>query len=261
MTRSVLSAGEIGELEDRMGDFPIVGLARDLSAGTVVEPHHHRRGQLMYASSGVMVIETREGSWVIPPQRAIWVPEQIEHSFMPVTGLSLRNLLIAANAGPRLPASCTLITVGNLLRELVLRMAEHPASFRSEAHRARVAELILDELDDCPVAPLQLPEPRDPRLARICSALRDNPADARTLEDWADSAGASARTLSRLFLSETGLSFAHWRRQARLLAALVRLGQGQSVTTVAFDVGYDSPSAFIEMFRLTLGQTPGQYFC
>jgi AraC-like DNA-binding protein len=120
--------------------------------------------------------------------------------------------------------------------------------------------LILDEIRQLPVAPLHLPEPADGRLRSITTALRTDPTDDRTLDTWARAVGASTRTLARLFLAETGMTFRQWQRQARLLAGLVRLAAGQPVTVVALEVGYESPSAFIAMFKRALGTTPGQYF-
>lgn len=120
--------------------------------------------------------------------------------------------------------------------------------------------LILDELQALPIAPLHLPEPSDQRLRRITTALQQNPADDRTLEAWGQVVGASSRTLARLFRRETGMNYQQWQRQVRLLTGLIRLAEGQSVTTVAMDVGYESPSAFIAMFRRALGTAPNQYF-
>ncbi|VTU20897.1 AraC family transcriptional regulator [Variovorax sp. PBL-E5] len=260
MDQFELSAHHISELEHDMGAAPMVGLSMEIPAGTTVEPHEHGRGQLMFSSSGVMVIEGMGGSWVVPPQRAVWVPHHVRHTFHPATNLSLRNLLIRSDVDVPLPTACTFVRVTPLLRELILRVVEDPSTFRSTAHHERAIGLLFDEIDVCQVAPLLLPLPQDPRIRRICIALRENPADPRTLEDWADIACASGRTLTRLFLKETGVSFAHWRRQARLMAAMVRLGMGDSVTSTALDVGYESASAFIEMFRRTIGQTPGQYF-
>jgi AraC-like DNA-binding protein len=120
--------------------------------------------------------------------------------------------------------------------------------------------LILDEIRELPVAPLHLPEPTDRRLRRITTVLKTAPADNRTLDLWARTAGASSRTLARLFVAETGMTFRQWRRQARLLTGLVHLAAGQSVTEVALHVGYESPSAFIAMFKHALGSTPSQYF-
>ncbi len=121
-------------------------------------------------------------------------------------------------------------------------------------------DLILNEVRSLPVEPLHLPEPTDSRLRQITTALRENPADTRTLGAWGDVAGASPRTLARLFLAETGMTFRQWQQQARLLDGLVRLAEGEPVTSVALDVGYENPSAFIAMFRRTLGVTPGRYF-
>ncbi len=255
-----LSAHAIDELELGMAPAPLVGLSMEIPAGARIEQHQHRRGQLMFSSSGVMVIDTCGGSWVVPPQRAVWVPHDVPHTFHPATNISLRNLLIQPDITVPLPATCTFVRVKPLMRELVLRVVEDASTFRSPDHHRRAVELLFDELDVCEAAPLLLPLPRDPRIRRICIALRENPADPRTLEDWADIACASGRTLTRLFLKETGVSFAHWRRQARLMAAMVRLGTGDSVTSTALDVGYESASAFIDMFRRTVGQTPGQYF-
>jgi AraC-like DNA-binding protein len=149
------------------------------------------------------------------------------------------------------------VHVSPLLRELILACAEAPGPAR---RRARLATLILSELAEAAVAPLHLPEPADPRVRRVTEALRAEPGDPRTLAAWGKEVGASARTLSRLFLAETGMTFRQWQRQARLLAALVKLAQRQPVTAVALDLGYDSPSAFIHAFRRALGRTPRAYF-
>jgi len=258
--KACLSAKKIQELEDSMERRSIVGVAAEIPAGSIVEPHRHRRNQLMYAHAGVMVVESQGMSWVVPPQRAIWVPHDVEHLFIPMTGVSLRNILIQTDVGPPMPDCCRLISVSPLMRELLLRVVEEPMSYRSEGHRKRIAALIFDEIEFCPAMPVALPVPKDTRLRRICDALNENPADPRTLSDWADTACASSRTLTRLFIKETGLSFAHWRRQLRLKSAMVLLGSNHSVTSAALEVGYDSPSAFIEAFRRSVGQTPGQYF-
>ena len=111
-----------------------------------------------------------------------------------------------------------------------------------------------------PVAPLELPTPRDPRLARIAHALQENPARKETLAEWGKDVGASNRTLARLFTREMGMSFRRWREQLRLVFAIERLAAGEPVTSVAMELGYDSVSAFIQMFRKNLGATPSRYF-
>jgi AraC-like DNA-binding protein len=120
--------------------------------------------------------------------------------------------------------------------------------------------VILDQIQSLPVTPLELRIPQEPRLNRIYKALSDNPADNRSLEDWGHKVGACSRTLTRRFQTETAMSFRQWRQQFRILEALKRLGQRESVTKIALDLGYDSPSAFISMFKKALGKTPGQYF-
>lgn len=121
-------------------------------------------------------------------------------------------------------------------------------------------EVILDRLPQLKVSPLHLPSPRDTRLKSMTDALAMNPADARTLGELATVAGMTERTVARLFLKETGLTFGQWRRQLRLLAALERLGAGESVSNVALDVGYEDVSSFIAVFKAALGDTPARYF-
>jgi AraC-like DNA-binding protein len=237
---------------------PVVARASDYPAGFRVAPHRHDRAQLVFASAGVMAVTTAAGTWVVPPQRAVWVPAATGHEIRMHGGVSLRTLYVAPGAG--LPETCRVITVSPLLRELILRAMEVPACYDETGPEGRVMALILDELRLSAAAPLYLPRPSDRRLLRVTEALLEDPGDRRPLTAWAKQAGASPRTLARLFAKETGLGFRAWRQQARLLQALVGLAQGRPVTVLALDLGYDSPSAFIAAFKRAFGVTPARYF-
>jgi AraC-like DNA-binding protein len=230
--------------------------ARDFPKGHHVARHRHAWHQLVYARAGVMTVSTARGAWVVPPQRAVWMPAATDHEIRCASAVSMRTLYFAPRVRA-LPGECCVVHVSPLLRELILAGVEAPGPAR---RRRQLTALILSELAAATVAPLHLPEPADPRVRRITEALRAEPGDPRTLAAWAKEVGASTRTLSRLFLAETGMTFRQWQRQARLLAALVKLARREPVTSVALDLGYDSPSAFIHAFRRALGKTPRCYF-
>jgi AraC-like DNA-binding protein len=247
----------LGNLEDPQR--PIAPLALDYEGASLRPWHHHRRGQLLHAASGVMQVSTAAGTWVVAPEQAVWVPPGVEHQVGHRSGVAMRTLYIDAGVARDLPAGCCVVAVPLLLRQLILRAMEIGLDYPAEGPEARVMAVILDELRALKPEPLHLPHPRDARLKRIAEALLADPADGRALEDWARQAGASARTLARLFVKETGMTFGAWRERLRLTAAVARLGEGEPVTAVAYDLGYQSPSAFIAMFRRSLGDTPGRY--
>lgn len=239
---------------------PVVGVASDFPDGARIPLHRHRRGQLVHASEGVMTVTTRDGTWVVPPQRAVWVPGRVEHRIRMSGAVAMRTAYLSDAAAAGLPTRCCVVAVSPLLRELLLRLvalAQPPAESGAEA---RLVAVLLDEIRAMELAPLHLPRPRDPRARRVADALWRTPEDDRGLAAWAREAGASPRTLARCFHRETGLSFGAWRRQLRLLRSLERLASGEAVTSVALSLGYESTSAFIAMFRRSLGCTPARYF-
>ncbi len=222
--------------------------------------HRHPRAHLFYCTLGVFRLVRNEAMWMVPATQAIWIPSEFEHSVVASQPIALLSLFVDASATVALPRSCLVVDVSPLLRELILAAIDAGNDYPAEGAAARLMGVLLDRLRTMQPAPLNLPMPQDKRLQPIAQALLANPADDRDLEDWARCAGASVRTLERLFAGETGLGFAAWRRQLRLLGALERLGAGDSVTRVALDFGYQSPSAFIAMFRRTLGVPPSHYF-
>ncbi len=239
---------------------PVVALAGDYPSGYQIAPHRHARAQLVYASQGVMTVTAAAGSWVVPPQRAVWMPAGAEHGIRVNRAISMRSLYIRPDAAAGLPTACRVVNVSELLRALILRAMAVAPHYDEAGPDGRIMRVILDEIRALPSAPLHLPRARDARLLRVTEALRADPADPRPLGAWARAAGASPRTLARLFLAETGLGFRAWRQRARLLHALVALASGAPVTRVAFEAGYDSPSAFIAAFKRAFGTTPGRYF-
>jgi len=235
-------------------------LALDYERGGDLGRHHHPDwAQLIHAAAGVMTVDTGDGSWVVPPQRMVWVPAGITHSLRSAGALKLRTIYVRAIGCGSLPGTCSVMSVTPLLRELILTVVSRGTLDASVPRDRRLLDVLLDELGDMRPDPLELPMPRDPRAVRVAERLRANPAEPATLADICAGAGGSKRTVERLFLRETGISLGQWRRRARLMHALRLLAGGASVTEVAYDVGYESLSAFVTMFRKTLGTTPGRY--
>jgi len=227
-------------------------------ASREVASHAHARGQLMGALSGLASVGVGRQQWVAPAIYAIWVPPYCEHSMRSHGPFSGWSVFIAEERCAGLPAQPRAIRTTPLLRAAVRRAASWNGALL-DARQARVAEVIMDELAASKAESLNLPSPEDPRLMRITDALAADLSDSRRLEEWAEWAGLSPRTLSRRFVAETGLSFAQWRAQARLLRALELVAEGVSVTTIALELGYENVSAFIDMFRRATGTTPGRY--
>ncbi len=237
----------------------LVAMPKDFAAGFEILPHSHYRAQLIYATAGTMRVATDQGMWIVPPQRALWMPGGVRHWIKMLGDVSMRTLYLRSNAAPFMPTTCHVMPVTALLRELIVRATELPVRYDEKGAAGHVMALILEEMRGLRSLPLQLPMPRDARLGELCRMLLAKPGDQRPLAAWARSFNTSARTLARRFHSETGLSFGAWRQQARVLEAMGRLGGGEPVTQVAFDLGYESVSAFSAMFRRAVGTSPSHY--
>ena len=236
---------------------PVMVRAFPLEPGSEVQPHDHAWGQLAYASEGILVISTSQGSWTVPPARAVWLPPRMKHAINVPGRVAFRSVYIDRPQADTMGSGCRVLSVTDLLRQLIRRASDVPLEYDTEGPDGRLMQVMLDEITALQEEePLHLPMPFDSRLKRIAGLLIDNPADKQTLAGLAKKAGSSERTIARLFVAETGLSFGDWRRRLRLIQSVERLVEGEAVTTVALDMGYDSPSAFIAMFRRTLGSSP-----
>ena len=239
---------------------PVTGRATDYPAGWRIEPHSHAKHQLIHAVRGVMVVQSEAGRWVVPPTRAIWMVAGMTHTIRCVGEVHMRSLRVAPVAAPKLLDQTQAVGISPLLRELIRAAMDVRQPHVPGTRDGRVMRLILDELRALPVLPLHLPMPTDARLLRICDALQQRFDDASTMADWARRLAVDVKTIQRLFLKQTGLTFGQWRQQARLLRALELLATGEKVIDVALALGYESPSAFASMFRKQFGQPPGQFF-
>ena len=235
-------------------------LSMRYSPGTFLERHSHDWAQLVYATEGVMRVETEDGIWVVPPQRAVWIPAKVGHAIAMSGRVSLRTLYVLPSSASALPTRCCVVAVSPLLRELILFAIDQSPLRGNVPEHARLVAFLLDQLRVLPVVPLELPMPRDPRALRVAERLRENPGEPVALDTLARAAGASRRTLERLFRRETGISLGRWRQRVRLLHAMRLLARGEPVTSIALEVGYESPSAFIASFAGTFGTTPGRYY-
>jgi len=235
---------------------PVALMSKLFPAGYRVEPHTHARDQLLYAASGTMHIRTAQHAWLVPPDRALYMPAGFVHSVAMHGPVEMRTLYIAPGSMPGLPREPRALAARELLRALIDALFEEPVEYGVGSRGDRVARLILDEIVRAEPLALSIPMPRDRRLLRVCEGLIAAPESGLSLEDWARAAGASARTLARLFQSECGMSFSAFRQRVRLHAAIDALSRGMPVGAVARDHGYRSASAFSAAFRAALGVTP-----
>ena len=271
---------------------PVAAMPKQFADGHRIDWHRHPRSQLLFAIKGTMSIRTPRQLWVVPPLRALWVPGMTDHEVTMSGLVDMRTLYVepaqsvldavpdvVPDAVPRtapkavpmagrqpvrefvnLPAECVAMEVSPLLRELIVRATEMPTLYDDQGTEGLVIRLLLDEMVRAPILPLSLPLPPAGELGNLCAHLLANPMADATLQSCAASLGMSSRTLARRFIDETGLTFGQWRQRSRIHQAITRLSQGDSITAIALDVGYESPSAFTAMFRKTMGAAPSAMF-
>ena len=245
---------------DDYQDLPVTVavMQKQFPAGFVIAPHSHRRDQLLYAASGTMRIRTRTHSWIVPPERALYMPGGTSHAVSMRNPVEMRTLYIEPGSDPNLLTECAVITPSALLKELIAALLREPENYAQSQRGTWIGKLILDEVCRGKALDLSIPMPSDPRLLRVCEHVTGNPGETCCLADLSRMAGASERTLARLCETELGMGFSAWRQQVRFHYALEDLARGSPVGKVARACGYASESAFTAAFRKSFGHPPSR---
>jgi AraC-like DNA-binding protein len=273
------AAGELGPLTPHLyvpsAERPVRAKLRRLSAEMRVVPHRHPWAQVALSTTGVVRLTVDRGSFIVPPSRALWIPPGVEHAVTVVEAAELRTLYLhqpRGRCGPAVPRAeqvawrqCRVLECSELLRALVLEMSVAPdgaadLSIDELRRERRLGALVCDELRRARPLPIGVDLPAEKRLRALCEAMLDDPARHRDLAAWARDAGASARTVARLFRSELGVSFGQWQQQALLARAMLLAARGRPMSHIAAELGYASPSAFSAMVRRAVGAPPSRFF-
>ncbi|HTH96619.1 MAG TPA: helix-turn-helix transcriptional regulator [Stellaceae bacterium] len=250
----------IGAFDPDRTDRPAVAFDLDISHYDAEIPvHRHRKGQLILTLHGAVTCHVPDALWMVPPHCGVWIPGGMPHSNRATENARLCLLYVEPGAAA-LPQRCCTLSITPMLREMIRHLAAAPQDYPIDGHTGRLVQVLLDELALMPMEQLHLPVSDHPKISRIANALRDNPGDRSTLMQWAARVALSERSLARLMVQETGLTFGRWRQQLHLVVALRELANGASVQHVSDDLGYESVTAFITMFKKALGQPPARYF-
>ncbi|EIK95830.1 AraC family transcriptional regulator [Pseudomonas sp. M47T1] len=239
--------------------YPVLACADDYVSGEVIAAHCHAQVQLIHATAGVMRVTTAQGSWVVPPGHALWLPAAMEHEIRMTGDVQMRTLFIDPSALGFAVSSCQVVQVSTLVRELILAAIGGLGAAHREGRDQFLLGLLFAELQVAPPVATHVPLPSQPRLKALCEAFVADPSQESTLQHWADHSSMSSRTLARLFQRELGMTFGEWRTRTRLILSLQRLVSGASILEVALEHGYQSPSAFSAMFKRQLGHAPSHY--
>jgi len=230
-----------------------------IGRGPEYEPHAHRKAELILTVRGLVTCDVAKGRWMVSAQCALWIPPEMSHTVRTVGEVELYCLFLDPEVAQNLPTECCTIAVSPLLRELVIAASRLPTLYDPMGPAGNLVSTMLNELGKAPVEYLHLPMPGNARLRKIADTFAADPSDRTTIGEWAQRVAMSERSLSRLILRETGMTFGRWRQQFQIMVALERLVDGDAVKTVALDLGYESTSAFIAMFKKALRMPPGKY--
>jgi AraC-like DNA-binding protein len=238
---------------------PVIAVGNDYPDGHVIPPHRHRRGQLLYGASGAVMVSTSQGTWVVPPQRGMWIPGGIEHQVLMLGAVNTLSVYHEPADAAGMPERCQVVGISSFMRSLMAEALDLPVDYDPDSRAGALMSLLLHEMRRLPVLPLALPMPAHPQFAKQCRRFLERPTPHESIDAWSTALGMSRRAFTRQFRRETGLSFVSWRQQACLFAALPRLVAGEPVTSIAIDLGYENPASFTTMFKRILGASPRDY--
>jgi AraC-like DNA-binding protein len=236
-------------------------LAKTHFAGSTLPSHQHSTGQMLFATQGVMLVETAKGRWTVPPQRALWIPPHETHAIEMLTETHMRTVYFS----PDLIAGCNAFTqhskvhvvvASAMIKELVLGLFE---TERSDDMRDLMAKLLLHALVETTYLPTYLPMPTEEKLKNTLLTLIAKNDWQQSLDEVSARSHMSSRTFTRRFTLEVGMSFRDWRQRARLVKSLDLLALNQSIKSIAHTMGFASTSAYCAAFRDLLGCIPSEF--
>jgi len=238
---------------------PVLSHGRNMRAEEGMVVHDHPRGQLLWSEEGILRVSGEEAVWVVSSTHALWIPGGITHQVSSETDTKIRNLYI----DPFYPVrkhekNIAMLTMTPLMQEVILRLTEQKNPF-TEQRVKHLGLVAIDELEILERSDVYIHSGKDPRLQRLVSYMIQHPQHTLSLADLSKLAGASVRTMERLFKAETGMTYRQWRSRFKLMNALGQLNEGKSSTAVAHQLGYKSVSSFIHAFKMQFGFTPQAY--
>jgi len=234
----------------------IATLAFDYPSGFEVLEHAHGSDQLIYAISGLMEVSSGQSVWLVPPHFALWIPSGTRHRIHMPGPVSMRTLYLRAGLAERTEPHCAVLHVTPLLRELIVETVRLGQLHVRNRVDSALRDMLIFQLQRASPVPTFVTLPREARALAVAQAILRNPGESKAMAALCAEAGVSVRTIERAFRRELGTDFESWRRQVRLTKAVELLVSGSSIKEAAYEVGYCHSSAFVEMFRRTLGSTP-----
>jgi len=238
---------------------PITVISRSIAMNSVVSKHSHSWAQFVYAHSGVLAVSTPSNRYIVPPEQGVWLLPEIEHEVTAISKVQLTSFYFDVALLGKLPVECCVLKVNEFLKALIKEANNIKSGYLWNSTDGRLLHLILDRLIQAPNEVFQLPYPTDHRLLALLSEIQITPDNNNTLSEWGKIVGASARTLSRLFKKETGITYSEWRQRLNIQIAISQLSLGKNITSISLHLGYESPSSFIHMFKTKTGMTPRFY--
>ena len=229
------------------------------TSGESYDWHTHDFGQLISASSGSMYVGTPGRVLLLSPAMVLWIPPGIEHWMRYGSNNEMHYVDLPQDEAEKIGAHCRIMAMTPLLSALISGTMPDKGTGRANDHKDALYDLLRHELVAAPDVPLSITMPQDHRIRRFAEAALDDPGAVESVDSWLAEAPASRKTIERLFATETGMPPARWLRHARILHAISRLAAGEKVSSVAFDMGYASSSAFSYMFRRTIGHSPSDF--
>jgi AraC-like DNA-binding protein len=221
--------------------------------------HEHSWHQLLYASSGVLIVDVIGERLFIPPENAVWLPCGCRHSVSTEYGAELKSLYINGNYQQLPTDKSVVLKISPIIKVLIIEVSTFDVEYSISGYEKEVISLMLSTLPRFKPITDHLPWPTSVGLLKMCNQLYERPGGKQTTLMLAKDLAMSKRTLERKFHKETGMTLQAWSLRLRFLKAIKLLTAGHSITNISLDLGYSSPSPFIYMFRKISGMSPGEY--
>ncbi|KAF2328209.1 AraC family transcriptional regulator [Flavobacterium daemonense] len=238
--------------------IPVIGYTETVNNEMCIS-HSHPRAQLIYATRGVMHVVVGNNIWVVNPLQGLWLPSGVEHQVTFQKDVNYYSVFIDPSATEGLPTDSFSFDIPMFLKQLVFKIITFGTEGNLTDSQLRIIAVFLDELSQIVPSATFLPTTNNERLQKVVDLLLNDVASKHNIDYYAELSFMSSRTLSRLFIKELGMNFSDWRARLKLIEAIKRLGEKQSIKEIALDLGYETASAFIFMFKKHLGKTPSNY--